>query len=113
MRSSSEVAAEVRPARFDRPLSGAASAMVGAGWGDPRLDATLAEAVDEGRRRGMAEGYAAGWAAGLRAAAEQEQTASVARAQAAEAERRQRLARAGALLEALAQATHDTATAST
>ena len=104
-------APEVRPARFDRPLTGALAAALGAGWGDPRLDAAIAEAVEDGRRRGMAEGYATGWAAGLRAAAEHEESASAARARAAEAERREALARAQALLEALARATHEVAEA--
>jgi flagellar assembly protein FliH len=99
----------VRPARFDRPLTGAAAAVLGAGWGDPRLDAALAEAVEDGRRRGMAEGYATGWAAGLRAAAEREEAESAARARAAEAERRERLARAESLLDALARAAQDVA----
>ena len=116
MRSSSDASAaaptQVRPARFDRPLSGVAAAMLGAGWGDPRLDAALAEAVEEGRRRGLAQGYAAGWAAGLRAVAEQEQAESAARAHAAETERRQRLARAEGLLDALARATREAAAAS-
>ena len=101
----------VRPARFDRPLTGAAAVLLGAGWGDPRLDAALAEAVEDGRRRGMAEGYATGWAAGLRDAAEREQAASSARAQAAEAERRARLARAESLLHSLAGAARETAAA--
>jgi flagellar assembly protein FliH len=101
----------VRPARFDRPLAGAAAAVLGAGWGDPRLDAALAEAVEDGRRRGMAEGYAIGWAAGLRAAAEREEQEAAARAQTAEAERRERLARTASLLQSLAGSARDLAAA--
>jgi flagellar assembly protein FliH len=114
MPSSSDATAgthAVQPARFDRPLAGAAAAVLGAGWGDPRLDAALAEAVEEGRRRGMAEGYATGWAAGLRAAAEREEQEAAARAQAAEAERRERLARTGSLLQSLAGSARDLAAA--
>src|SRR5919202_675012 len=55
------------------------------------LSTRAAEDVEDGRRRGMAEGYATGWAAGLRAAAEREEQEAAARAQAAEAERRERL----------------------
>jgi flagellar assembly protein FliH len=96
--------ADVRPVRFDRPLTGAPAAALGGAWGDPRLDAAIAEAVEDGRRRGLAEGYAAGWTAGLREAAEREQAASAARAQVAEAERAELLSRAQSLLDALAAA---------
>jgi flagellar assembly protein FliH len=109
--ASAGVPAEVRAVRFDRPLTGAAAAVLGGGWGDPLLDAALAEAIEDGRRRGAAAGYAAGWAAGLHAAAGREEAASAARAQAAEAERRNRVALAEALLEALARAAREVATA--
>ena len=94
----------VRPARFDRPLSGPQAARLGAGWGDPALDAQLAEAVDEGRRQGLAQGYAAGWTAGRQAAADREAVEAAARARAAEAERREQQQRAAELLGALADA---------
>src|SRR4051794_26536685 len=114
MRSSTEPPAgieapQVRPARFDRPLSGPEAARVGAGWGDPALDAQIAEAVAEGRRHGLAQGFAAGWAWGRRAAAEREAVDAAARAEAAEAERLQERARAEELLSALADATRSVA----
>jgi flagellar assembly protein FliH len=102
MRSSTDP--EVRPARFDRPLSGLQAARIGAGWGDPALDAELAEAVVDGRRQGLAQGYAVGWAAGRRAAAEREAVEAATRAAAAEAERREQRQRAEVALGALADA---------
>jgi flagellar assembly protein FliH len=94
----------VRPARFDRPLSGPHAARIGAGWGDPLLDKALAEAVEEGRRQGVAQGFATGWTAGRRAAADRETAEAAARAVAAEADSRELRTRAGALLGALASA---------
>jgi flagellar assembly protein FliH len=102
MRSSTDP--EVRPARFDRPLAGLQAARIGAGWGDPALDAELAEAVVDGRRQGLAQGYAVGWAAGRRAAAEREAVDAATRAAAAEAERREQRQRAEVALAALADA---------
>jgi flagellar assembly protein FliH len=99
----------IRPAKFDRPLSGPHAARLGAGWGDPALDAQIAEAVAEGRRTGVAEGFAAGWAAGRRAAAEREAADAAARAQALEAERLQQRRRAEELLLALADAARSAA----
>jgi flagellar assembly protein FliH len=102
-------AAGVRPARFDRPLAGPHAARLGAAWGDPALDAQIAEAVAEGRRTGMAQGFAAGWAAGRRAGAEREAVDAAARAKAAEIERLQERRRAEELLAALADAAHSAA----
>jgi flagellar assembly protein FliH len=103
MRSSTDVqqVPEVRPARFDRPLSGPRAARSGAAWGDPALDAQIAEAVAEGRRQGLAQGFAVGWAAGRRAAAEREAVDVAARADAAQAERLEERRRAEELLAAL------------
>lgn len=114
MRSSTEAPAstdapQVRPARFDRPLSGPQAARLGAGWGDPALDAQIAEATAEGRRHGLAQGFAAGWAAGRRAAAEREAVEAAARAEAAEAERLHERRRAEELLAALADAARSAA----
>src|SRR3954452_14558149 len=78
--------AEVRPARFDRPLSGPHAARFGAAWGDPVLDAQIAEAVADGRRNGLAHGFASGWAAGRQAAAQREAAEAAARVEAAHAE---------------------------
>ncbi|HYJ75303.1 MAG TPA: FliH/SctL family protein [Kineosporiaceae bacterium] len=100
---------EVRPVRFDRPLAGPQAARIGAGWGDPALDAQIAEAVAEGRRQGLAQGFVAGWTAGRRAAAERESAEATARAEAAEAERLRRRERAEALLVALADAARSAA----
>ncbi|HVN14051.1 MAG TPA: FliH/SctL family protein [Kineosporiaceae bacterium] len=101
----------VRPARLDRPLTGAESVGHGGTWGDPALDAALAAAMEDGRRRGTAQGYATGWAAGLHAAAERERVDAAARAQAADVERRERLGRAESLLAALAEARRQVAAA--
>jgi flagellar assembly protein FliH len=111
MRSSTDVqqVPEIRPARFDRPLSGPQAARFGAAWGDPALDAQIAEAVAEGRRQGLAHGFAAGWAAGRQAAAEREAVDAVARAEAAEAERGEARRRAEELLAALADAARSAA----
>ena len=100
----------IRPARFDRPLRGPGGARVGVGWGDPALDAELAEAVAEGRRQGVAQGYAAGWAAGRRAAAARAAAEGAARARTAEADRRELRDRAEQLLVALADAVRSAAT---
>ncbi len=104
MPSSSEPRTAVRAARFDRPLAGAEAARLGAGWGDPALDALLADAVEEGRRQGLAQGYATGWAAGRRAAAEREAVETAARAEQAEADRREQARRADQVLASLAAA---------
>jgi flagellar assembly protein FliH len=111
MRSSTDVqqVPEVRPARFDRPLSGPQAARFGAAWGDPALDAQIAEAVAEGRRQGLAQGFAAGWAAGRQAAAEREAAEAAAQAEAAETERLQRRRRAEELLAALDRAARSAA----
>lgn len=95
---------EIRPARFDRPLSGPLAARVGAAWGDPVLDAQIAEAVAEGRRSGLAQGFAAGWTAGRRAAAEREAVEAAERAEAARLEHLEQRRRAETLLAALADA---------
>jgi flagellar assembly protein FliH len=105
--------ARIRPAKFDRPLAGPHAARLGAAWGDPALDAQIAEAVAEGRRTAMAQGFAAGWAAGRRAAAEREALDAVTRAKAAEAERLQERRRAEELLAALAHATRSAASLAT
>jgi flagellar assembly protein FliH len=105
--------AQIRPARFDRPLSGPLAARLGAAWGDPALDAQIAEAEAEGRRTGLAQGFAVGWAAGRRAAAEREAVEVAARTEAAEAERLQERRRAEELLAALADATHAAASLTT
>jgi flagellar biosynthesis/type III secretory pathway protein FliH len=71
MKLSSPEAAAARPAKLDRPLSGGA---LGSGLTDPRLQAGLAEAIEQARGAALAEGYAAGWALGSKAAAEQQAT---------------------------------------
>jgi flagellar assembly protein FliH len=94
---------DVHAVRFDRPLHAADVAAGPAGWGDARLDASLAQAVEAARAEGLAQGYAAGWAAGRQAAAEREAAEVVERARAAEADRRALAARAESLLGALAR----------
>jgi flagellar biosynthesis/type III secretory pathway protein FliH len=108
MRSSTDLP-EVRTVRFDRPLSGPQAARAGAGWGDPALDAQIAEVVAEGRRQGVAQGFAAGWGAGRQAAAERAAVEAAARAEAAEAERQRQRGRAETLLAALADAARSAA----
>src|SRR3954453_3608857 len=101
---------EMRTVRFDRPLSGPQAARAGAGWGDPALDAQIAEAVAEGRRQGLAQGFAAGWGAGRQAAGERAAVEDAPRAEAAQAERLQQRGRAEVLLAALADVARSTAT---
>ena len=110
MRSSTDPL-EIRPARFDRPLSGPHAARLGAAWGDPVLDEQIAQAVAEGRRSGLAQGFAAGWAAGHRAAAEREALDAAERAEAARRERLDRGRQAEVLLASLAEAVRSVATA--
>src|SRR4051812_13420943 len=101
----------VRPARFDRPLSGPQAARFGAAWGDPALDAQIAEAIADGHRSGRAHGFAAGWAAGRRAAAAREAADAAARAEAAQAERLAQRRHIEQLLAALADAARATGSA--
>jgi flagellar biosynthesis/type III secretory pathway protein FliH len=100
MKLSSPDAAAVRPAKLDRPLSRGALGSLS----DPRLQAGLAEAIEQAREAALAEGYAAGWALGSKAAAERADAAERAR-QAEVATGRQSLAKhAKPLLTALAEA---------
>ena len=102
--------AGVRPARLDRPLTGAQSVGRGGAWGDPALDAALAEAIDDGRRQGSAQGYAVGWAAGMRAAADRGARGdSGPGRRRRRPQRRERLGRAESLLAALAEARREVA----
>ncbi|HYY12602.1 MAG TPA: hypothetical protein VE781_16825 [Kineosporiaceae bacterium] len=101
---------QVRTVRFDRPLGGGAGA--GRGWGDPALEASLADAHAAARAEGLAQGYAAGWAAGRQAALEREASDAADRARALETERRAFAARAQGLLVALADAARSAATSS-
>jgi flagellar assembly protein FliH len=104
-------AGTVRAARFDRPLAGAGAAGIGAAWGDPRIDAALAEAFEAAAAQGRAEGWAAGWTAGHRAGAERGAAEAVELARAADARQRAHAARASALLDTLAAAARSTAAA--
>jgi flagellar assembly protein FliH len=101
MKLSSPEAAAARPAKLDRPLSGGA---LGSGLTDPRLQAGLAEAIEQARGAALAEGYAAGWALGSKAAGERADVAERAR-QTEAASGRQSLAKhAKPLLASLAEA---------
>jgi flagellar biosynthesis/type III secretory pathway protein FliH len=75
MKLSSPEAAAARPAKLDRPLSrGGLDSL-----SDPRMQASLAEAIEQAREAALAEGYAAGWALGSKAAAERADAAERAR----------------------------------
>jgi len=101
----------VRAVTFDRPLAGpGASRGVTPGWGDPQIDALIAQAADDARTQALAEGYAAGWAQGRRAAAERERVESAERETVARAEQERTAARAHDLLLALVAATRTATT---
>jgi len=101
----------VRAVTFDRPLAGpGASRGVTPGWGDPQIDALIAQAAEAARTQALAEGYAAGWAQGRRAAADRERLESAERERAARAEQERTAARAHDLLLALVAATRTATT---
>jgi flagellar biosynthesis/type III secretory pathway protein FliH len=104
-------AVTVRLASFDRQLTGAAAVGTGPGWGDPRIDAALAEAFEAARAQGRAEGWAAGWTAGHRAGAERGAVDAVELARAAHQQQLAQAARAEALLDAVAVSARATAAA--
>lgn len=100
--SSSEIP-QVRAARLNRPLVGAALGG-DVGFADPRLDEIVRHAAQQAREQAQAEGYAAGWAQGRQAATKRERDEAAHRARLTETVQRDLAQRSAGLLAGLAAA---------